>query len=202
MWWIEGSLLVNILLCRIVWDVLFRIDGAFPLRYTFQDRIKRRPAKPIENSWMNESFSMTRELGAIDLYAMSSVRLEHLNAAPVCPGVYIFNFSISNSKKTDKASILDETIEYVKQLQLLIQMLCSPNKMSPSYICVPMGNPCFQVPQMCMNTKMGSQWSNGCMTVHQGVQAQPGLWFNEGNKECFHRVGLPMFTKVSQRINV
>ncbi|XP_057819139.2 transcription factor UNE10 [Cryptomeria japonica] len=104
---------------------------------------------------------------------------------------------IPNSKKTDKASILVEAIEYVKQLQLQVQMLSSPNK---SHICVPMGIPCFQVPQMCM--KMGSQWSNVCMTVNQGVQAEPGLWSNEGNKEYFHTVGLPMFTKVSQRNDV
>ncbi|XP_057850606.2 transcription factor APG isoform X1 [Cryptomeria japonica] len=109
---------------------------------------------------------------------------------------------IPNSKKTDKASILDEAILYVKQLQLQVQMLSAPNMMNPSHICVPMGIPCFQVHQMCMNMKMGSQWSNGCMTVHRGVQAQPGLWSNGGNKECFHTVGLPMFTKVSQRNNV
>ncbi|GLJ22561.1 hypothetical protein SUGI_0424580 [Cryptomeria japonica] len=109
---------------------------------------------------------------------------------------------IPHSKKTDKASILDEAIQYVKQLQVQVQMLTSPNKMSTSHFCVPMGIPCFQVPQMCMNMKMGSQWTNGCMTMHQGVQAQPVPWSNEGNKECFRTVGLPMFTKVSQRNNV
>ncbi|EPS62617.1 hypothetical protein M569_12173, partial [Genlisea aurea] len=40
---------------------------------------------------------------------------------------------IPNSNKTDKASMLDEAIEYLKQLQLQVQMLTVRNGLSSSH---------------------------------------------------------------------
>ncbi|PRQ48010.1 putative transcription factor bHLH family [Rosa chinensis] len=44
---------------------------------------------------------------------------------------------IPNSNKTDKASMLDEAIEYLKQLQLQVQMLSMRNGMSLHPMCLP-----------------------------------------------------------------
>ncbi|XP_021903373.1 transcription factor SPATULA-like isoform X2 [Carica papaya] len=44
---------------------------------------------------------------------------------------------IPNSNKTDKASMLDEAIEYLKQLQLQVQMLSMRNGLSLYPVCLP-----------------------------------------------------------------
>ncbi|GLJ22566.1 hypothetical protein SUGI_0424770 [Cryptomeria japonica] len=118
---------------------------------------------------------------------------------------------IPNSQKTDKASILEEAIEYVKQLQLQVQMLSSPNKMNPSNT---KEIPSSEMPQMCISISLGFtgtnmtpshspwQWNSGSMTMPHGVQGQTiPPWANEQNKKYFHTVCLPMFKKNSERNN-
>ncbi|KAI3722596.1 hypothetical protein L2E82_33636 [Cichorium intybus] len=46
---------------------------------------------------------------------------------------------IPNSNKTDKASMLDEAIEYLKQLQLRVQMLTMKNGINLNSMSVPNG---------------------------------------------------------------
>ncbi|ONH96474.1 hypothetical protein PRUPE_7G131400 [Prunus persica] len=55
------------------------------------------------------------------------------------------------SEKTDKASMLDEAIEYLKQLQLQVQMLSMRNGMSLHPMCLPGALQPVQVSQMRMD---------------------------------------------------
>ncbi|KAK2657497.1 hypothetical protein Ddye_010549 [Dipteronia dyeriana] len=69
---------------------------------------------------------------------------------------------IPNSNKTDKASMLDEAIEYLKQLQLQVQMLTMKNGLSLHHMCLPGALQPFQFSQM----KMGFGGENGSLHIN------------------------------------
>lgn len=62
---------------------------------------------------------------------------------------------IPNSNKTDKASMLDEAIEYLKALQLQLQMVSMRNGVNVSPAMLPVGMPHLQMPQMAAMQPMG-----------------------------------------------
>lgn len=86
---------------------------------------------------------------------------------------------IPNSNKTDKASMLDEAIEYLKQLQLQVQMLTMRNGLSLYPMCAPGLLQPNQQPQMRMgfNEENGSLNMNmtGLVQLNQGTPANTML---------------------------
>lgn len=77
---------------------------------------------------------------------------------------------IPNSNKTDKASMLDEAIEYLKQLQLQVQMLSMRNGLNlhDMYLSSMVHSP-LQASEICMGFNGESRIS---MNVGQGMLAQ------------------------------
>ncbi|KAL4333784.1 hypothetical protein GQ457_07G025370 [Hibiscus cannabinus] len=72
---------------------------------------------------------------------------------------------IPNSNKTDKASMLDEAIEYLKQLQLQVQMLSMRNGMSLYPMCLPGVPQPMQMPP----TGMGYDEGHGFFNPNMGA---------------------------------
>ncbi|KAI4316690.1 hypothetical protein L6164_024645 [Bauhinia variegata] len=79
---------------------------------------------------------------------------------------------IPNSNKTDKASMLDEAIEYLKQLQLQVQMLMMRNGLSLHPMCLPGALPPTVLPQSELNFDQSHEFQNSSSGVASSVNAE------------------------------
>ncbi|KAK9284511.1 hypothetical protein L1049_023685 [Liquidambar formosana] len=108
---------------------------------------------------------------------------------------------IPNSNKTDKASMLDEAIEYLKQLQLQVQMLSMRNGLSLHPMCLPGVLQPIQPSQMRMGLGEGNDSLHmnmaGTLPVNQEMHTQ--TVFNLPN-QCT-TTNQPPLPNMSQMIN-
>eukprot|EP00250_Pteridium_aquilinum_P013970 c21695_g1_i1 orf=84-1850(-) len=94
---------------------------------------------------------------------------------------------IPNSSKTDKASVLDEAIEYMKTLQMQLQMVSMRSGLSVSPLMIPLGMPHLQMaplhpvglgvpighPGLGMGMGLHMSMGMGMMDLPQGIPARP-----------------------------
>ncbi|KAI7735145.1 hypothetical protein M8C21_002597 [Ambrosia artemisiifolia] len=78
------------------------------------------------------------------------------------------------SEKTDKASMLDEAIEYLKQLQLRVQMLTMRNGMNLYSMSVPTG---VLQPQQLHRSRIGLHEPGNMMSLNQETQVNTMIGF-------------------------
>ncbi|KAF7830608.1 transcription factor ALC-like isoform X1 [Senna tora] len=78
---------------------------------------------------------------------------------------------IPNSNKTDKASMLDEAIEYLKQLQLQVQMLMMRNGLSLHPMCLPGLQP-TSLPQSGLNFEEANGYQNSTCGIASSANAE------------------------------
>ncbi|KAL2333535.1 hypothetical protein Fmac_014748 [Flemingia macrophylla] len=85
---------------------------------------------------------------------------------------------IPNSNKTDKASMLDEAIEYLKQLQLQVQMLSMRNGLSFHPMLFPEGLQPLQVYQMRMDSGEENRSTHSNTTTSRPMHKENPIHFS------------------------
>lgn len=101
------------------------VSGDFDFGYEVHDKSLEMPGNPVAP----RSSKRTR---AAEIHNLSEKR----RRSRINEKLKALQTLIPNSNKTDKASMLDEAIEYLKQLQLQVQMLTMRNGLSlqPAYL--------------------------------------------------------------------
>ncbi|XP_043711360.1 transcription factor SPATULA-like isoform X2 [Telopea speciosissima] len=109
---------------------------------------------------------------------------------------------IPNSNKTDKASMLDEAIEYLKQLQLQVQMLSMRNGLSLHPMYVPGVLQSMQLPQMQMGFGDGERplhmsMGTGTLPVNEETSTQTTYSLSNQHPTLQKPVVLPNMTNIT-----
>ncbi|KAJ4966699.1 hypothetical protein NE237_018548 [Protea cynaroides] len=109
---------------------------------------------------------------------------------------------IPNSNKTDKASMLDEAIEYLKQLQLQVQMLSMRNGLSLHPMYLPGVLQSMQLPQMQMGFEDGERplhmtVGTGTLPVNEEASAQAAFSLSSQHPTLQKPAVLPNVTNIT-----
>ncbi|KAF8377565.1 hypothetical protein HHK36_030947 [Tetracentron sinense] len=103
---------------------------------------------------------------------------------------------IPNSNKTDKASMLDEAIEYLKQLQLQLQMLSMRNGLSSHPMYLPGVLQPLQLPQMQMAFEGNGYTGIGTRAVNQKTLTQTIFDLSNHCTSAHQPIGVSTMTNV------
>ncbi|XP_029122777.1 transcription factor SPATULA isoform X2 [Elaeis guineensis] len=112
---------------------------------------------------------------------------------------------IPNSNKTDKASMLDEAIEYLKQLQLQVQMLSMRNGLNLDPVYLSGALQPLQTSQMCMgfgaDNGTAMNIGAGMLPLNQDSAAQNSFDISNRSASAHQSIVIPSVTNITNPEN-
>ncbi|XP_010270226.1 PREDICTED: transcription factor SPATULA isoform X2 [Nelumbo nucifera] len=156
------------------------------------------PSKPMPPRSTSSSSSSSKRSRAAEVHNLSEKR----RRSRINEKMKALQNLIPNSNKTDKASMLDEAIEYLKQLQLQVQMLSMRNGLSLHPVYLPGVLQPIPLPQVPMDFSGGSgslHMTAGTSTLPMNQETSTRMAFSLPNQctSSHQPVVLPSMTNIS-----